>query len=159
MDESELLSRALNDLQITLPFSFKLKKEQEIAVRDLLKGKNVLAVLPTGFGKSAIYVFVRARNIEMNYQAAILVVSPLNSIIKDQIQEFAEQSYPAVDLSSLSTEEIRLCKFKVAFGTAEMMKKKVFRDILKDRTSPLHQSIVAVVVDESHTVETWTGKR
>jgi superfamily II DNA helicase RecQ len=39
-----------------------LKREQEIAVKDLLLGKNVLAVLPTGCGKSLIFtLFLLAR--------------------------------------------------------------------------------------------------
>jgi hypothetical protein len=39
-----------------------LKREQEIAVKDLLLGKNVLAVLPTGYGKSLIFtLFLLAR--------------------------------------------------------------------------------------------------
>ena len=35
-----------------------LKREQEIAVKELLAGKHVLAVLPTGYGKSLIDFFV-----------------------------------------------------------------------------------------------------
>ena len=34
---------------------FKLKQEQQLAVEDLCKGKDVLAILPTGFGKSVIF--------------------------------------------------------------------------------------------------------
>ena len=40
-----------------------------------------------------------------------------------------------------------------------MARKNSFRDVLKDPSSPLHQNIAAIVVDESHTVETWAGKR
>ena len=35
-----------------------VKREQEIAVKDLLLGKNVLAVLPTGYGKSLIFTLL-----------------------------------------------------------------------------------------------------
>ena len=39
-----------------------LKKEQETAVKELLAGKDVMAVLPTGFGNSLIFtVFTLAR--------------------------------------------------------------------------------------------------
>lgn len=39
-----------------------LKEQQELAVEELLLGKDVLAVLPTGFGKSMIFtIFVLAR--------------------------------------------------------------------------------------------------
>ena len=50
-----------------------LKTEQELAVRALLYGKDVLAVLPTGCGKSLIYqMFVRAaKDFQMNDKATI----------------------------------------------------------------------------------------
>ena len=50
-----LLSRGLIDIEVASGRSFNLKPEQEIAVRDLLEGQDVSAVLPTGFGKSLIY--------------------------------------------------------------------------------------------------------
>ena len=50
-----ITSRVLIDIEVASGRSFTLKPEQEIAVRDLLAGKDVLAVLPTGFGKSLIY--------------------------------------------------------------------------------------------------------
>jgi superfamily II DNA helicase RecQ len=64
-----------------------------------------------------------------------------------------------VDASAISLEDIRQCKFKIIYASAEMVAKKSFRDIPKDPSSPLHQKIAAIVIDESHTVETWTGKR
>ena len=71
-----------------------LKREQEIAVKELLVGKHVLAVLPTGYGKSLIFtLFLLARE-EMSRRLAgacdrisVLVVCPLRSIISDQIAE------------------------------------------------------------------------
>ena len=55
-----VISRAVEDLGIAAGRSFRLKREQHIAVTDLLAGKDVFAVLPTGFGKSLIYqTFVR----------------------------------------------------------------------------------------------------
>ena len=45
---------------------FKLKPEQEVAVKSLLDGKDVLAVLLTGYGKSLVYqMFVRGKDFEM----------------------------------------------------------------------------------------------
>ena len=68
------------------------------------------------------------------------------------------QGYSAVDTSVTSLEDICKCSFKMTFASAELVRKQLFRDILKDKSS-LHQNIVAIMVDESHTVETWTGKR
>ena len=47
---SEVLSK-LNETGI----AFSLKKEQDSAMRHLFNGKDVMAVLPTGFGKSLIF--------------------------------------------------------------------------------------------------------
>ena len=58
--------RALTDLNIVTRSEFKLKPEQEVAVKYFLDGKDVLAVLPTGHGKSLIYrTFVHAKDFEM----------------------------------------------------------------------------------------------
>ena len=43
-----MLARALTDLKVVAHSEFKLKLEQEVAVKSLLDGKDVLAVLPTG---------------------------------------------------------------------------------------------------------------
>ena len=75
----------ISDIQLATDHCIQLKEEQDKAVRDLLKGKYVFAVLPTGYGKSLIYqAFVRAREYQTSGKAAIIVISPLNSIyIKD----------------------------------------------------------------------------
>ena len=63
----DVLARALADLNVVARSEFKLKPEQEVVVKSLLDGKDVLAVLPTGYGKSLIYqMFVRAKDFEMN---------------------------------------------------------------------------------------------
>ena len=59
-----------------------LKDKQRLAVEALMSGKDVLAVLPTGFGKSVIYrSFVIAKD-----SSSIIVIVPLRSIIDDQLQ-------------------------------------------------------------------------
>ena len=54
-------------------------------------------------------MFVRAKNYELNGNAAILVISPLKSIIEDQLQEIELLGYPAKDLANLSNDDIRRC--------------------------------------------------
>ena len=59
----EVLSKVISDIQLATDHCIQLKYEQDKAVRDLLKGKDVFDVLPTCYGKSLIYqAFVRARN-------------------------------------------------------------------------------------------------
>ena len=62
-----------------------LKEEQLLAIKDLLNGKDVLAILPTGFGKSMIFtVFNFARSELLNRAGkndttSVLVISPLKA--------------------------------------------------------------------------------
>ena len=63
-----------------------LKREQEQAVEKLLLGQDVLAFLPTGFGKSIIFqTYSHVKDHEMNGCSVVLVIVPLASIINDQI--------------------------------------------------------------------------
>ena len=62
-----------------------LKDEQLSAVNSLLEGNDVLAILPTSFGKSVIFrVFAEAKTLILQQS---LVVSQLVSIVQDQISE------------------------------------------------------------------------
>ena len=56
--EVDVRARALADFNVVAHSEFKLKPEQEVAVMSLLVGKDVLAVLPTGYSKSLKYLFV-----------------------------------------------------------------------------------------------------
>ena len=63
-------------------------------------------------------MFVRAKNYELNDKAAILVISPLKSIIEDQLQEMELLGYmhPAKDLANLSNDDIRGCNLAIKEG-------------------------------------------
>ena len=79
-----------------------LKKEQEMAVKELLDGKDVMAILPTGFGKSLIFtIFAIAKGqISRSEKTCVLVISSLKSIIDDQIAEMASLNYRALEYVS-----------------------------------------------------------
>ncbi len=88
-----------------------LKEEQEVAVEKLLLGQDVVAVLPTGYGKSMIFtVFALAKQLikrtEKDISTSILVISPLTSITTDQITEMQLLGFDAVELSEQTTTEI-----------------------------------------------------
>ena len=61
-----------------------LKEEQELAVEALLSGRDVMAVLPSGFGKSIISQSFEAAK-KMSVSSSNLVAVPLRSIIEDQL--------------------------------------------------------------------------
>ena len=80
----------------------------------------------------------------MNGKATILIISPLVSIIKDQIQDMKSIGYSAVDVSELTLSEIRQCNCKVLFASAEKVKEKTFRQMLIDQSSLLHHNSFCV---------------
>ena len=94
-----MLSKVLADFNDSATREFTLKPEQEVAVRAQLDGKYVLAVLPTGYGKSLIY----------------------------KTQDIKSIGYSAVDIRELTVSEIRQCNFKVMLASAEKIKEKTFR--------------------------------
>ena len=155
-----VLREASEFLSNHLKFSLEPKPEQRNAVHSLLKGEDVLAVLPTGYGKSLIFqLFVVAATIERNEQQTVLVVCPLKSIIDDQIAEAQSMGISAASAADITEDELRSAKFQLIFGAAETVLERRFLDILKETNSSFHRRLAAVVVDESHTVETWTGER
>ena len=146
-----------------------LKREQEIAVKELLAGKHVLAVLPTGYGKSLIFtLFLLAREemsrfkstaSDSHSRSSVLIISPLRSIIQDQITEMLSLGCSAEELSNDNLSAIVSSPPQFIYASAENAIEKAFLDGLKNSRSAIHQSLALIVVDESHTVETWTGKR
>ena len=160
---NECIDKALNNIKKDHK-DIVLKTEQFVAVKRLLEGNDVLAILPTGFGKSMIFtVFALARQELLKQQgstekSSVVVISPLKSIILDQIAEMKSLNCSAVELCDEEMDEICRSPPQFIYAIAEKAIEKSFLDVLKDKTA-LHRSVSAVVVDESHTMETWTGKR
>ncbi len=154
-----LLNEALDRIFQVTGKTLTLKNEQKQAVNSLLSGRDVLAILPTGFGKSLIFqLFAMAKSIEAKRDGTrpgtILVICPLDSIVKDQLTEAESYGLKAVSLTSSDMLEQMNDVPDVVFASAEAVSQSAFRESLK-KTRNVH----AIVVDESHTVETWTGKR
>ena len=149
MAEEAIISQKLNLLKIS-----SLKAEQKEAVVALLNGKDVMAILPTGFGKSVIFQLFTLVKLHEDDFAAVLVVSPLTSIIEDQIKDFNDLGIAAVKLNCTENtlQDIDRGKFRVVFGSAEGVLDERFTKILGN-SKEFHVKLI--VVDECHTVETW----
>ena len=60
-----------------------LKEEQDTGVSNLLLGSDVLAILPTGFGKNMIYTIFPLASQEIRLaETCVLVISPLKSLMQ-----------------------------------------------------------------------------
>ena len=162
-DSSESFDSALEKALLCLSqlgLSRELRIEQKKAISTLVSGGDILAVLPTGFGKSLIFqLLVRVQAILTGKSLCAIVVCPLNSIIQDQLAEATSMGLAATSLASGRLDDIENGKYQLIFASAEELLSKSFLTLLKKSDTPLHKQLCAIIVDESHTVETWTGQR
>lgn len=142
-DFESSLEKALN----LFPEIPKLKDEQRECLRQLLmENRDVLAVLPTGYGISIIYQLIPRM---LEEKCTVLVVSPLESIREQQKRKMDKVGMLTVDLS----EEDGLSKIvdaEFVFGSAEQWLAARGKDAIKSIANP-----VTLVIDEAHTTETW----
>src|SRR5258708_1907539 len=90
---------------------------QEPAVSKLLSGKSVLAIFPTGAGKSLCYQLPA-----LMLDGITLVISPLIALMKDQIDFLKSKGVAAARLdSSLTTEEAREVFTALREGTLKLL--------------------------------------
>ena len=135
----------------------RLKGRAEEAIRHLSERKDVLAVLSTGYGKSLIFKLLVLLAKRAGYSASLLVITPLVSIINDQIMEVEAMNLTACNLAQTldSLQDIEGGKFEVVYASAESATDKRFLQSLNKITT-FNSSLVACVVDESHTVTPLT---
>jgi len=78
---------------------FILKPEQVAAIKSSVDGQDDLAILPTGFGKSAIHeILARVKEKMLKDCACVLVICPLRSLIEDQIKEAKSSKRQIIDI-------------------------------------------------------------
>jgi ATP-dependent DNA helicase RecQ len=125
---------------------------QEFIINRILNKKDVFAVMPTGGGKSLCYQLPA----QMQHGTAV-IISPLISLMKDQVDTALENGIPAAFMnSSLSTQEIadvyRMMKYnkiKLLYIAPERFAMPHFMGTLK--TMPI--SLFAI--DEAHCISEW----
>ncbi|HVL36382.1 MAG TPA: RecQ family ATP-dependent DNA helicase [Burkholderiales bacterium] len=130
----------------------QLRPEQERALRAILEGREVLTVLPTGYGKSLLY-----QATALLLERPTVVVSPLIALMADQEKALARRRLPVIRLdSSLRAAERRSALERLAKGgplvvltTPETLESAhAGQDIAAARPALL-------AVDEAHCISEW----
>ena len=126
---------------------------QEPVVRSILDGQDVLAIMPTGAGKSLCYQLTA-----MLLDGCTLVISPLLALMKDQLDSLPEPVYERTTVLSSLVEREELAarqaalgegRYKLVYATPERLRQRAFIHALR-RTH-----VAMVVVDEAHCVSLW----
>jgi ATP-dependent DNA helicase RecQ len=130
----------------------EFKQSQEQIIESVLEGKNTLAILPTGGGKSLCYQIPT-----LHSNGKCLVISPLIALIKDQVLGLRKKNINALaihsGMSKLEVEETYK-KFDAAdqhflFISPERLKSELFLDYLSE------WPITLIAVDEAHCISQW----
>ena len=105
-------------------FEFNLKREQHKAIRQLFLKRDLLAVLPNGYGKSFNFQMLVLVQDQETKKAAkerpiFLLISPLVNIIKDQIVEIEALGLSACNLTENLESFEDLQNVQVIFSTTE----------------------------------------
>lgn len=143
--------RALQLLQTYFGYT-SFRSAQEAPVESLLKNEDVVAIMPTGAGKSICF------QIPALCKSGLTVVfSPLISLMKDQVDGLVDQNIPAALINSTLTQtefnktmyDVRSGTIKLLYIAPERLGSNFFCNVL--RSMPISQ----VIVDEAHCISQW----
>jgi ATP-dependent DNA helicase RecQ len=149
---SDVLLRALAMFGHT-----SLRPGQAEVIRDILAGRPVIAVMPTGAGKSLCYQLPAIVLAERG--GVTLVISPLIALMKDQVDALHARGVPAVALTSAAGAEeqreildgIRAGIYTLIYVAPERFRSPRFVDALRAMSGRLG----LVAIDEAHCISEW----
>lgn len=137
-----------------------LNAHQKSGIRAIIQEKkDVFVNLPTGFGKSLLY---QALPLVFDLTSKepghiVIVVSPLISLMEDQVSHLKELGLKAANISSLEDDERTLVErgeYSLVYGSPEAwLKNERWRVMLTN--SVYSKKLCAIAVDEAHVVRQW----
>lgn len=133
------------------PYAGFRGKQQEI-ISKVLSGQNILALMPTGFGKSLCYQFPAKITGDL-----VLVISPLIALMEDQVQKAKSLGIDAACINSTIPsdtrkkyqDDIKNGKYQLLFVTPERLRKREFLDAI------INRKLALLAVDEAHCISLW----
>ncbi len=146
-----MLTKAKGFLQSYFGFD-EFRPGQGTIIQKVLEGKDTLGIMPTGGGKSLCYQIPG-----LSLRGITIVISPLISLMKDQVDALDKAGIPSTFINSTITgSEMRERmsglyngKYKLVYIAPERLETDYFLRLLKE----VHISLVAI--DEAHCISQW----
>jgi len=125
---------------------------QEEIIQSVLDGKDTLALLPTGGGKSLCFQVPA-----LALDGVCLVISPLIALMKDQVDNLKKRGIPAAAIySGMHADEIDIILGNCKYGNIKLLYLSPERLItVKMRESIKRMKINLLAVDEAHCISQW----
>lgn len=128
------------------------RQGQEAIIASVLEGRDTVAIMPTGGGKSLCYQLPA-----MLFEGVTLVVSPLIALMKDQVDALVGRGLPATFLnSSLEPQEfearmqgLKEGRYRLIYVAPERFRQRAFLEALQGIR------IACLAIDEAHCVSQW----
>ena len=149
----ELLKHAHTVLKTTFGYN-EFRPMQKEVIASVLSGRDTLAVMPTGGGKSLCYQIPA-----LLFGGITLVVSPLISLMQDQVASLVENGVSAVFLNSSlewgeyldAVQRIKSGSIKLVYLSPEALTAERTQSILHDASLP----VSCITIDEAHCISEW----
>jgi ATP-dependent DNA helicase RecQ len=125
---------------------------QEEVIGDILDGTNVLAIMPTGSGKSLCYQIPA-----LIRDGLTLVVSPLVALMGDQVAALALDGVAAETINSSRDREVNVATWRrVAAGECRLLYISPERLMTERMLAALQRlPVVQIAIDEAHCISRW----
>ena len=134
-----------------------LKEEQRLVISEFMSGRDVFAVLPTGYGKSLCFACLPYDKLRDTTGSIAVVVTPLIAIMESIVKQFNEKGLTAVCISQDIKDDVKRGvisgNYQIVFFTPEAILSSKWRRLLL--TSHYQDKLIAFVIDEAHTVFKW----
>jgi ATP-dependent DNA helicase RecQ len=146
-----MIEQAQSILRETFGYE-RFRPLQGEVISQVLQRKDTLVIMPTGGGKSLCYQIPA-----MLFQGLTVVVSPLISLMKDQVGQLDEYGVPAVFLNSTlspaeymaNAERVRTGEVKMLYVAPETLLNNRTRDLLAG------VKVDCFTIDEAHCISEW----
>lgn len=128
------------------------RPNQEEIINEVINGKDCLALLPTGGGKSICYQIPA-----LALEGVCIVISPLIALMKDQVEQLNNKNIKASALiSGMSNREVDIALDNCIFGKTKLLyisPERLKSDLVKERIQRMNVSFIAI--DEAHCISQW----